>query len=72
MDTKDEQKDLPTATEALLLYQTQGTVVEFLEKDIEFKSSGQSAVKSLKVIVLSTESQDMAILHNLHTKTYSL
>lgn len=69
MQTKEEQKDLPTVVEALLLYQTTGTVMEFPEEDIEFKNSGQSAVKSLKVKVLSTESQDMAILYKLHQST---
>lgn len=39
---------------------------------ITFKNYPQSAVKSLEVNIYSTESQDMAILHRLHTQTRTI
>lgn len=38
-------------------------------KKITFKNSPQLAVKSLEVNIYSIESEDMAILHRLHTQT---
>lgn len=39
------------------------------EKDITFDKYPQSAVKLLQVNIYSTESQDMAVLHKLHSST---
>ncbi len=63
---KDE---LPTVIEVLERELRPGTVLVYQEKDIIFNDSSQSAVKSLKVNIVSTESQDMATLHRLHSLT---
>lgn len=63
------EDELPTVLEVLEKEMRPGTVLVYRETDVIFKDSSQSAVKSLKVNIVSTESQDMAILHRLHTQT---
>lgn len=41
-------------------------------KDISFEKYPLSPVKSLQVTIYTTESQDNAILHKLHTRTRSI
>ena len=69
MDDKNEVQGLPTITEALDRLMTRGTVLKYPERKITFNKSGQAVVKSLEVNICSTESQDMALLHKLYTKT---
>lgn len=69
---KNQTKDLPTVPELVEKLMTPGTVLgrlEFIEKPIIFKGSPQSVVKKLEVKIISTESVDNAVLHNLHTQT---
>jgi hypothetical protein len=66
------EEELPTVLEVLEREMRPGTVLVYQEKDVIFKDSAQSTVKNLKVNVVSTESQDMAILHRLHTLVRSL
>lgn len=47
-------------------------VVIIQGEKITFEKHPQSVVKSLEVNIYSTESQDMAILHKLHTNTRSV
>lgn len=65
-------EEVPTVLEVLEREMRPGTVMVYREKDIIFKDSTQSAVKKLQVNVVSTESQDMAVLHRLHTLVRSL
>jgi len=71
--TKEERvkndEELPTVLEVLEKEMRLGTVLVYRERDVMFKNSSQSAVKSLQVNIVSTESQDMSILHRLHTLT---
>ena len=69
MSDKDEVRGLPTITEALDRLLTRGTVLKYPERQITFNESRLSAVKSLEVNICSTETEDMALLHKLHTKT---
>lgn len=74
MKNKKEQiqeEQLPTVLEVIEELMTPGTVLKYPEKEIILHNSPQSAIKSLKVNILSAESQDMAILHKLHSKTRS-
>jgi len=70
MNDKNEVRGLPTITEALDRLMTRGTVLKYPERQITFNESRLSAVKSLEVSICSTESQDIALLHKLHTKTH--
>jgi hypothetical protein len=65
-------EELPTVLEVLEREMRPGTVLVYQEKDVVFANSSQSAVKSLKVNIVSTESQDMAILHRLHMQVRSV
>lgn len=71
MEIRKEQQteESPTVVEFLEHLLKPGTVLQFPEKSIIFKNSPQSAVKSLVVNICSTESIDMAVLHQLHTQT---
>lgn len=61
--------ELPTVLEVLEREMSPGTVLKYRERDIVFSHSAQSAVKSLEVTISSMESQDMAVLHRLHSQT---
>jgi len=66
------EEDLPTVIEVLERELRLGTVLVYRAKDIIFKNAAQSAVKSLGVTISSMESQDMAVLHRLHSQTRSV
>lgn len=68
-EEKQLERNLPTVVEVLDQLMKPGTVLEFPGKPIQFDNSKQTAVKSLAVKICSTESQDMAILHKLYTRT---
>jgi len=80
MQTKDENiNQIPTLKQALDKLMTSGTVVgqisapiSFEDDSIIFDNSPLSAVKSLKVNLYSTETEEMGILHKLHTMTRSV
>jgi hypothetical protein len=63
------EAELPTVAEVLDRELRPGGILIYQEKDVVFKSSTQAAVKSLKVNIVSTESKDLAVLHQLHTQT---
>jgi len=69
MSDKDELETIPTVTEAIEKLMTPRTVLVYSEKPIEIKNSPQSTVKFLDVNICSMETQDIALLHKLHTKT---
>ena len=60
--------ELPMVTDLLMQIMTPGTVYSYPGKPVVFNDSTQQAVKSLKVTFSSTQSTDMAMLHQLHTK----
>lgn len=62
-------EDLPTVMEVLERELRPVTVLTYQEKDVVFNNAAQSAVKALKVSISSMESNDMAVLHRLHTHT---
>lgn len=66
--TRVVNEELPTVIEVLEREMRPGTVLVYQERNVIFKNSSQSAVKFLKVNIVSTESQDMAILHRLHSQ----
>lgn len=66
------EDELPTVVEVLERKMRPGTIMIYQEKDVVFKNSSQSAVKSLKVNIVSTEFKEMAVLHQLHTQTRSV
>lgn len=70
MKNRKKQEDLPSVVEVLDKLMTPHTVLTYSEKEVEFRSP-QSAVKSLKVTITSTEALDqkaISILHKLHTQ----
>lgn len=71
MKNKNKQSidQLPTVLESLEKLITPNTVLVYPEKEIIFENNKLSPVKSLKVNICSIETQDMAILHRLHTQT---
>lgn len=65
-----KESEIPTVVELLDKMLNPNTVLTYSEKEVEFKSP-QSAVKSLKVTITSTEALDqkaVSIFHSLHTK----
>lgn len=68
-DKGKQEEQLPTVVETLQKLVRYGTVLEYPEKSIIFKSSPQSAVKKLEVRICSTETLDHSALHKLHTQT---
>lgn len=73
MKSKKEKRDEGIAKVTILeeLDPTQIKAIVFQGPDIQFKESVQSAVKSLKVTITSTEALDqkaISILHKLHTQ----
>lgn len=80
MQTKDESDNqIPTLKEVLNKIMTPGGVVgnisapiSFPDDPISFDNSPLSAVKTLGVNIYSTETEDMGILHKLHTATRSV
>jgi len=71
--TKSERivsdEELPTVAEVLDRELRPGGILIYQERDVIFKNAAQSAVKTLKVNIVSTESRDLAVLHQLHTQT---
>ncbi len=65
--SKKDLQNLPPLTEVLMKYMTPGTLLKLPEEVIEFKGNNLSPVKSLKVTISSTEAQNQAILHKLHS-----
>lgn len=72
LSSLEDINKLPSVVDLLTQLTTPGTIYEFPEADLMFENCGQSAVKSLKVKILSTESKDLAILHRLHSRTLSV
>jgi len=70
MNPKKEIKidELPMVSDLLMKLMTPGAVYSYPGKPVVFSDSTQQTVKSLKVTFSSTQSNDMAILHHLHTK----
>lgn len=64
-----KDSEIPKLSEVLEKEMGTGVVFTFPEKDIIFLNSKLSPVKYLKVNIVSTESQDMAVLHRLHSQT---
>jgi len=61
-------EDLPLITDVLENLVTPGTVLMYPEKEVTMESSPQTAVKTLQVNICSTESNDLCVLHHLHSK----
>jgi len=68
---KQSQEELPRVEEVVRQFMTPGTKLVYQEKEIIFNSH-LTPIKSLKVTISSTESQDMQVLHKLHTLTRSV
>lgn len=64
-----KETEIPPLAEVLEREMGIGTVFIFQEREIVFQNSKLSPVKFLKVNIVSTESQDMSILHRLHAQT---
>ena len=64
-----KESEIPLLTEVLEREMGIGTVFIFQERKIVFQNSKLSPVKFLKVNIVSTESEDMVVLHRLHTQT---
>jgi len=67
-----KESELPTVMEVLEREVQFGVVLQYPEKDIIFPGAKLSPVKSLRVNIISTESQDLAILHHLHSQTRTI
>jgi len=65
---QSQTKDLPTVRELIDKWMTPGTALEYTEEPIIF-SNKLSPIKSLQVRIYSTEANNQAVLHKLHSLT---
>lgn len=76
MKTKKLEKDPGLKIEEMKVIEnfdySQIKIAVYPAKDISFEKYPLSPIKSLQVTVYTTESQDIAVLHRLHTNTRTI
>ena len=71
-ETLQSNKDLPMVTDVLDQLVKFGTVLTYPEGEIDFRDYRQCPIKTLAVNVCSTETEDLAVLHQLYTQVRSV
>ena len=72
-ETLQSNKDLPMVTDVLDQLVKFGTVLTYPEGEIDFRRDyRQCPIKTLAVNICSTETGDLAVLHQLYTQVRSV